>query len=448
MTTASAPMMPHDVSPLTARFAAVPALVAPGSEAQLNGCLAALAAVPQIDEMLRDGAAAEDGFWPAPDDWRAAYRPYVVRDGVLQIPIKGILLHDFSYAIGSFATGYVYIRRAFERGMDDPTVRGIALVCDSDGGEVAGNFDLVDRLYARRGEKPVRAFAHERAYSAAYSIASAADSIVMSRTGGVGSIGVVTAHLDVTKALEQAGLKVTLVYAGKHKVDQYPYRELSADAKARMQARVDALYEIFVGSVARNRGLSPQAVRATEALTFTAQEALSLNLADAVGVLDDAVAAFAADLSSDQGDEDMSQTTTQNSTQQLPVAANAAADQARAEGETAGRAAGKADGIKEGVVAERARAKAILGSEHAEGREGLAQHLAFSTDMPAEQAVATLQAAPKEQAAQPSSRLDALAAAGQLPQPAVGTEPSAAAPANDFEAGRQAVLARKAKAAA
>ncbi len=67
-------------------------------------------------------------------------------------------------------------------------VKGIAFVIDSPGGHVAGNFDLVDKIFAARDVKPIRAFAAENAYSAAYSIASAAQSITVARTGGVGSI--------------------------------------------------------------------------------------------------------------------------------------------------------------------------------------------------------------------------------------------------------------------
>ena len=70
---------------------------------------------------------------------------------------------------------------------------------------VAGNFDLVDRIFAARGVKPIRAYAAESAYSAAYSIASAADDITVSRTGGVGSIGVVTVHADYSQALDAGG---------------------------------------------------------------------------------------------------------------------------------------------------------------------------------------------------------------------------------------------------
>ena len=243
------------LNPIMARFVATPSLVAPEMREWFESCLAAAAAHPRTSEMLTDLAESDDGFWPAPDDWRAAYRPYVVQDGILQIPVKGVLLHGFSFALGGWATGYVYIWRAFQRGIEDPNVRGIALICDSPGGHVAGNFDLVDRMYALRGTKKVWAFAHEGAYSAAYSIASVADTIWVSRTGGVGSIGVVAAHLDVSGAMEQAGMRVTFIFAGRHKVDGNAYEALPDEVRERLQSRIDELYGVFTATVSRNRGL-------------------------------------------------------------------------------------------------------------------------------------------------------------------------------------------------
>ena len=34
----------------------------------------------------------DEDFWPQPDHWSAQYRPYVVKNGVLQIPVMGVLL--------------------------------------------------------------------------------------------------------------------------------------------------------------------------------------------------------------------------------------------------------------------------------------------------------------------------------------------------------------------
>jgi signal peptide peptidase SppA len=397
---------------LLASFDLQPSLIAVEMKGMFEACLARASSILESIEKAEAPAVMADDFWFDASDWRSVYRPYIVKDGVLLIPIKGVLLHDFGYQLGSWATGYTYIWKAFERGLADGNVRGIALIIDSPGGHVAGNFDLVDKMFAARGEKPIRAFAAESAYSAAYSIASAADSIIVSRTGGVGSIGVVTFHIDISKAMDASGIKITFIHAGKHKVDGNAYEALPDDVKDRIQARIDELYGVFVSTVARNRGMDESAVRKTEALTFTATQAKSNGLADEIGSLEDATAAFAAELFPDEGDDNMS-------TQDKTAADKAALDAARAEGRTEGEKAGREAALKEGATSMQARCKEILGSDEAKGRESMANHLAFNTDMDAAAAVELLKAAPKAEAqTKEPNRFEQ--AMGQTPNPVVG----------------------------
>lgn len=377
------------LNPLLATFQNQPALIAEGMEKQFEAFLNKAAAELAKVEAASDQPVMADDFWFAPDDWRSAYRPYIVKDGMLMIPVKGVLLHDFGYQFGSWATGYTYITMALRRGLADPAVRGIAFMHNSPGGHVAGNFDLADEIYAARGKKPMRAFAYESSYSASYSLASAADSIAMPRTGGVGSIGVITVHYDVSEAIAQDGIKITFIHFGKHKKDGNSYEPLPADVKERIQARINELGEVFVSTVARNRGMEEQAVRDTEALTFSANEATSNGLADSIGSLDDAIAAFAADMSN-QEDETM---TTQDKAATFD---QAAVDAARAEG----FAAGKTEGHKEGVQAEQARRNAIMESPEAKDRP-LAAAAALDTNMAADATIAFLAKLPKEVAETP-----------------------------------------------
>lgn len=350
-------------NPLLARFDGKPVLVDPEMQSRFDTCLTEAAKIlAKVEDRIANDdrgpmAGLIDDFWPEPGDYRARYRPYNVKDGILQIPVKGVLMHDFPYQFGTMGTGYDYIRRAYDRGMDDSNVKGIALVIDSPGGEVAGNFDLVDHMYSRRDEKPVRAYAMEDAFSAAYSIASVANDITVSRTGAVGSIGVVTAHMDMSKALEERGMKVTLIHFGKHKVDGNRFNPLPDDVKARVQERIDTLGEVFVSTVARNRGMSEDAVRGTEAATFTAAQAVSNGLADKIGALDDAIAAFAADLSLEDEDETMTE-----EEKKAFALAN------REEGVSEGKAQGAAD--------ERARITSIIASDEGKKRPTMAMKLA------------------------------------------------------------------------
>jgi signal peptide peptidase SppA len=212
--------------------------------------------------------------------------------GVAVIQVEGTLVQKLgTLEPYSGMTGYDGIRQNFLTALGDPDVKAIAFSIDSPGGEVAGCFDLVDMIYEARGEKPIAAILDEGAYSAAYAIASAADEIYVPRTGGVGSIGVISMHVDWSKALTQSGVKVTFITYGERKADGHPEIPLSDEARASFQTDIDTMGELFVETVARNRGLAASKVRATQAATYLGERGVALKLADAVMSPD---AAFAA----------------------------------------------------------------------------------------------------------------------------------------------------------
>ncbi|MBR8054152.1 S49 family peptidase [Burkholderia vietnamiensis] len=228
---------------------------------------------------------------------RADYRPYEVIAGVAIIPIEGTLVQKLGEMRPySGMTGYDGIRANLSMAMNDEDVRAIVLDIDSPGGEVAGCFDLVDAIYEASGTKPIWAILTEHAFSAAYAIASAATRIIVPRTGGTGSVGVICMHVDFSQALSKAGIEVTLIHYGAKKADGSDMKPLSKDALARYQADVDAMGELFVETVARNRNLSPAKVRATEAGTFLGAAGVEIGFADAVMAPDEAFASLLDEL--------------------------------------------------------------------------------------------------------------------------------------------------------
>jgi signal peptide peptidase SppA len=231
------------------------------------------------------------------DDDEPDYRYYDVVQGVAVIPVSGTLVQKSGYMRPTCGmTGYDGIRANLSMALEDPAVRGIMLDIDSGGGEVAGCFDLVDAIYSARGRKPIWAVLSESAYSAAYAIASAADKITVPRTGGTGSVGVICAHVDFSKALAKDGITVTMIHYGARKADGNEFNPLSDEALARYQADVNAMGELFVKTVARNRKLSVAAVRGTQATTFLGVEGVEIGFADAVMAPDEAFRSLLAEL--------------------------------------------------------------------------------------------------------------------------------------------------------
>jgi signal peptide peptidase SppA len=220
---------------------------------------------------------------------RAGYR---VQDGTAIIGIYGPLLHrrmDMEFPSGGPMT-YAEVQSAIDTALADDVVHSIVLDVDSPGGEVSGAFDLADHIYQARSQKPITAIANEGAYSAGYLLASSASRLVLPRTAGVGSVGVISTHADFSRAEDAAGITVTHIYAGERKADFSPHQPLSDDALAEQQAKVNDTYDLFVETVARNRGMKVQAVRDTQAGIYEGKKAVAMKLADEVAAADKAIA--------------------------------------------------------------------------------------------------------------------------------------------------------------
>ena len=193
-------------------------------------------------------------------------------------------------------TSYASISAQIDAAINDPNVDAVLLDIDSPGGEAGGAFDLADEIVSARSTKPIWAVANDDAFSAAYAIACSAERIYLTRTGGVGSIGVIALHVDQTQRDALDGYRYTAIYAGDRKNDLSPHLPLSNEASTALQTEVDRLYEMFVSTVATNRGLDAQAVRDTQAGLFYAGDAIEAGFADAIGTADDALRALAMEV--------------------------------------------------------------------------------------------------------------------------------------------------------
>ena len=345
-----------------------------------------LAALVEADEIAKDAdrrvvLASSYGYE------ESGTKPFVFADGNAIIPIHGILINRFSGSYG-FVTGYNFIRKQALAASADPDVQTIIYDVNSNGGTVAGCEETADLIYglsAGQGGKPSIAVVDANCYSAAYMLASQTDHIAVTPSGGAGSIGVLMMHVDVSKALEDFGVKITFIHAGEHKVDGNMFEPLSDEVKADLQAEVDAAYDTFVAKVARGRSIDDEDVRNTEARAYGAQDALALGLVDAVSNPSEAVASYTAAMATDdnpESEENMAPKPAATAAE-TEVTSAAAIEAAATTAATAAR------------TAERERVKGIQGHAEATGREALAAHLAMNTDLDVETAGGILAASPK-----------------------------------------------------
>jgi len=126
-------------------------------------------------------------------------------------------------------------------------------------------------------------------------IGTAADKLFVSPSGAVGSVGVVSVHVDESRRLEEEGLTVTVFSAGKYKAEFASFAPLTEEAKGHETAVIADIYGDFVASVARHRGTSAADVRANygEGRVVQAGPAVKSGMADGVRTLRDVASAMA-----------------------------------------------------------------------------------------------------------------------------------------------------------
>jgi len=210
---------------------------------------------------------------------------------VAVIPVAGTIVHRAGSMddVSGLVSAQSLVRRIRDADAD-ATVSQIVLDVDSPGGTVDGLVEAASAI--RATSKPITAVANTMAASAAYWLASQADDIVVTPSGSVGSIGVYTMHTDISGALEQEGVSVTVAAAGKHKGERLPFAPLSDDARAEMEAEVAHYYDLFVADVAAGRGVKTSVVRAGfgEGRMVRGKAAVAAGMADRVLSMEDAIA--------------------------------------------------------------------------------------------------------------------------------------------------------------
>ena len=376
-----------------------PALIDPRDvEKVATLCMSmAQATIPPTAEQR---AQAEEGITAAVEKAfdvnfpRDRAKPFLFNNGLAFIPMRGTLVHrngDPWYG----TRGYDDIRREFDAAVADPDVAGIVFDIHSGGGMVYGNFELAEHIRKSRDEKPSLSVVNAGAMSGAYSLGSSAKRMVSTPSGDSGSIGVLTMHVDMSKALEKFGVAISLIHAGEHKVDGNPFNPLPDNVRADMQARLDGMWQKFISTVAVNRGMSEQAVRDTQARVYQADEAVKIGLVDAVMSPQDAIASFRAEVFGSSTNKNRS-TTMSDSKKNETVDAGKKDEQVENKTTDTTVDAGKKDEQADAGAAMQARCADITGCEEAKGREALANHFAFKTNMSVDDAKAALAAAPKQ----------------------------------------------------
>jgi len=173
------------------------------------------------------------------------------RDNVAILPVTGPIFPRANMMTEmSGATSLELLSRDFVAALDNEDIDTILLKIDSPGGNVSG----VDEMHQliRQSSKQVVAHISGTGASAAYWLASGADKIYISPTSAVGSIGVVYAQ---RKQGKDDTIELVNSASPRKRIDAE-----SDDGQAQIVSLLDDIAEVFIGSVAEGRGVSPETV--------------------------------------------------------------------------------------------------------------------------------------------------------------------------------------------
>jgi signal peptide peptidase SppA len=214
-----------------------------------------------------------------------------VQSNVGIIDIKGSLINGNAGWLSYFGvTGYGDIRDSLVAAIQNPEVSAILLNIDSGGGAVAGVHETAQLISRVDKIKPVIAYNGGTEASAALWLGSSARTAYAAETALTGSLGIIMVHAERSKQLEDDGIKVTVIRAGTEKALANPYEPLTDNAKAALEEKAQAMYDIFLGHVASMRGLSDSVADSKfgQGREFVGKAAVTAGLVDSVGTFEDA----------------------------------------------------------------------------------------------------------------------------------------------------------------
>lgn len=248
-------------------------------------------------------ASQADGIKFAAEEIEARIAPQTAkavarREGAVAIiPMRGVISNRMNLmgnVSGGGGTSAEQLSQQLKAARDDDGVKAVILDTDTPGGATQGTDEAAEIVASFRGIKPIVALVNSTAASAGYWIASAADEIVVTPSGWVGSIGVYTVHDNIAAELEKRGVTKTLISAGPFKAEANPFGPLSDEAREYRQMQVDALYAMFVDRVARGRNVASSVVRDGfgQGRMVLARDAVAAGMADRIGTMEDTLARF------------------------------------------------------------------------------------------------------------------------------------------------------------
>lgn len=212
---------------------------------------------------------------------------------VAVLPLFGTMFQHGSMEMNaSGGTSTEQFGRQFSALNNNPAVKSIVIETHSPGGQVWGTEELSNLIYSARGQTRVVSAVNSQAASAALWTSTAAEQVFITPGGEMGSVGVVTMHVDVSQSEEKRGIKRTLIATPDKKIAGHPWAPLDGETAAEWKSEIESTLSRFVGALSRNRGKSAEHVTSKfgGGGMLDANQAVKAGMADGIATFDEVLA--------------------------------------------------------------------------------------------------------------------------------------------------------------
>ena len=239
-------------------------------------------------------------------DWNDYWTGYIastyIGDGYCNIAVLPIQGDIYSYGASFDESGNQNVstnmRDAIsfiQQAEQEEGILGVLALVDSYGGSAAAGDLIATEL--QKSVLPNAAYIVDSGTSAAYLIATGADTIIASPFSDVGSIGLTMSYLDYSQQNAQEGIEYVALSSGKFKDYGNPDKPLTEEERTLLERDLSVWHEELVKKVALNRNLSLEQIQSlADGSSVPGPLALEAGLVDAIGNFDTARAWFASQL--------------------------------------------------------------------------------------------------------------------------------------------------------
>ncbi len=223
------------------------------------------------------------------DEWSGYNASNYIGDGHCNIAVVPIMgeVHSYGMIYDDYGNEIVSTNMSdtlslLGQAEEEPGILGVMALIDSPGGSAAAAQLITSEL--QKSVMPNAAYIVDSGNSAAYLIASGADTIIASPFADVGSIGVTMSYLDYSKQNAEQGIEYVSLSSGKFKDYSSQDKPLTAEERTLLERDLSIWHDEFVKQVSTNRNIPLEDVaKLADGSSMPGSLALEVKLVDALG---------------------------------------------------------------------------------------------------------------------------------------------------------------------